>query len=301
MKLYRDETAVPEGKRVLALGTFDGLHRAHRKIIDSAKSYARENGMEYGVFIFDKSPKEVMNQRKPEYLITFEEKLELLSDCDFIYVKRFDEAFWNLSCEAFIQFLKKRLGAAALFAGFNYRFGRGAAGDAAALKALAAAYGMKAFIISEQLHNGKRISSSAIRAYIRNGNVEGAAELLGRAFSVRGMVVKGFQNGRKMGFPTANVDYQNTCLIPKNGVYAGITVVDGREYKSVVNVGANPTFNARKITLETHILDFDQDIYDKIITVKFQKHIRDDQKFSSMEQLARQIQQDVRTAKEYLR
>lgn len=297
MKIYNKDSEIPKKKSVVALGTFDGFHRAHRRLFKKAKGYAIAHGLAWGALLFVQSPKEVLQHQKNELLTTTEEKLALLHRVDFVYLQEFDREFMELSCREFVLFLKERLNAAAVCAGFNYRFGYKAQGDAALLKELCAEQGIEVIILERQTDCGQQISSTAVRDYIRVGRVDEAKRLLGRSFSITGKVVRGFQNGQKMGFPTANVEYEPHRMIPKRGVYAGITVVDGEQYLSVINVGTNPTFDGKQVTVETHILDFDRDIYDQTITVKFRTFLREDQKFSNIDQLTRQIQRDVEAAR----
>ena len=177
--------------------------------------------------------------------------------------------------------------------GYDYSFGFKAQGDVEMLKKFGEKYGFKVFVTDVIKIDGRVVASTYIRQVIKSGEMEEAERFLGRRYCIEGNVVKGLQNGRKMGIPTANVDYDINMALPKAGVYAGITYVSGKRLKSVINVGKNPTFGAEKLTVESHILDFDEDIYGEYIRVSFAKRLRGDIKFNSMEELKNQIQNDI--------
>lgn len=298
MQIIRPTGSVPFQKTAVALGNFDGLHVAHMAIIKKCHSYAREHDLKCGVLLFNEHTRRITdNQRVP--LITSEtEKLALLSneDMDFVYMLDFDREFMQLTPEQFVKRLIDMLHCAAVCVGYDYRFGYKASGDARMLKALCKKHGIEAIITDEIDIDGEAVKSTAIRNYIREGSVRHAAAMLGRPFAIDGKVVKGLQNGRRMGFPTANVSYSQNMLIPRNGVYAGYTYVKGKRYKSVINVGKNPTFDADKITIESHILDFKDDIYNEQIRVEFIERLRGDKKFESVDALVSQIKRDAQTA-----
>lgn len=298
MQIIRPTGSVPFQKTAVALGNFDGLHVAHMAIIKKCHSYAREHDLKCGVLLFNEHTRRITdNQRVP--LITSEtEKLALLSneDMDFVYMLDFDRDFMQLTPEQFVKRLIDMLHCAAVCVGYDYRFGYKASGDARMLKALCKKHGIEAIITDEIDIDGEAVKSTVIRNYIREGSVRHAAAMLGRPFAIDGKVVKGLQNGRRMGFPTANVSYSQNMLIPRNGVYAGYTYVKGKRYKSVINVGKNPTFDADKITIESHILDFKDDIYNEQIRVEFIDRLRGDKKFESVDALVSQIKRDAQTA-----
>ena len=170
-------------------------------------------------------------------------------------------------------------------------------GDVELLKTLGKKYGFEVLVTDVIKIDNTVVSSTYIRDLIREGDMEKAELFLGRRFCVEGIVVKGFQNGTKMGIPTANVAYDKHMAIPKKGVYAGITYVHGKRLKCVINVGDNPTFGARKVTIESHILDFEDNIYGEYIRVSFAKRLRGDIKFDSVDELIKQINKDIETAR----
>lgn len=303
MEIIRQTGSVPFPRTVVALGNFDGLHVAHMAIIRRCHDYAREHGLKCGVLLFNEHTKRTISKKSVPIITQENQKLRLLeeADVDFVYLRDFDKEFMQLSPEHFVILLVNILHVEAVCIGYDYRFGYKAGGDAQLLEELGKKYGFKALIMDEIDHNGVEVKSTAIRHYIMDGSVQHAANMLGRPFIIEGRVVKGLQNGRKIGSPTANVSYSNNMLIPHSGVYAGYTNVDGRRYKSVINVGNNPTFGAKKITIESHIIDFDEDIYNKIVTVEFIKRLRGDRKFESLDGLKEQIQRDIKTAREDLK
>lgn len=277
------------GGSVVALGDFDGLHIAHMTIIRSGINYARDRGLKSGILLFEENTKGVR-------LITPNEaKLELLEreKPDFVYLRKFTKDFMKLSPREFVELLIKNLDIKAVCVGYDYSFGYRAEGNVELLKKFGAEYGFEVLVTGAMSMDGQIISSTYIRQLIENGSIEEANRFLGRRFCVEGEVLSGLRNGRKMGIPTANVDYDPKMALPKNGVYAGITYVDGRRLKCVINVGNNPTFNAEKITIESHILDFNEDIYGKYIRVSFARRLRDDVKFSSIDELKAQIGRDI--------
>lgn len=298
MEIIRQTGSVPFPRTVVALGNFDGLHIAHMTIIRKCHDYARENGLKCGILLFNEHTKRTISNRNVPVITQENQKLDLLekSDVDFVYLRDFDKEFMSLTPEAFIKMLVRILHVEAVCVGYDYRFGHKAVGDTAMLEELAKKYGFKAIIIDEIDHNGVAIKSTAIRHYIEDGSVQHAAAMLGRPFTIEGRVVKGLQNGRKIGFPTANIEYSKNMLIPQSGVYMGYTVIDGERYKSVINVGNNPTLNGKKTTIESHIMNFDMDIYNKVIRVEFVKRLRGEKKFGSLEELKKQIASDAELA-----
>lgn len=279
---------------VAALGNFDGLHVAHMTIIRNGIKYAKEHGLKSGVLLFDENTKGV-TQGKIALITPNEAKLELLEreNPDFVYMLKFDNEFMRKTPEEFVRFLSDKLNVKAVCVGYDYRFGHKASGDVEMLKRLGEKYGFKVLVTDAIKIDGRVVSSTYIRETIQRGNMEEAERFLGRRYCIEGVVEKGFQNGRKMGIPTANIDYDVNMALPKEGVYAGITYVGGKRLKSVINVGKNLTFGAEKLTVESHILDFDEDIYGEYIRVSFAKRLRGVIKFSGAEELKSRIRRDI--------
>lgn len=302
MDIIHENTVVPYDGTAVVLGDFDGLHAAHTAIIKNGTEYAKRYGLKSGVMLFEENTKSVLENINVELITENEEKIRLLEDMglDFAYIVRFDREFMRKTPEEFIRYLSDKLRAKAVFAGYDYKFGHMAAGNADTLSKLSKEYGMEAVILPEMKIGGKTVSSTYIRSLIKSGKMEEAAEFLGREFSICGKVEKGLQNGRKMGFPTANISYSPKIVLPCIGVYAGFTYVRGKKYRSVINVGNNPTFGAERITVESHILDFDCDIYGEYVRVSFAKRIRGDIKFKNMKELTEQIEKDVKASESIL-
>lgn len=302
MDILNENATVPYSGTAVALGDFDGLHIAHTAIIKNGIEYARQNGLKSGVLLFNENTKSVLEGADIKLITPNGEKIRLIDEmgADFVYIVNFDREFMKKTPEEFIEFLVNDLKIKAVFAGFDYKFGKNASGDALTLKKLGEDNGFFVGILPEMKVDDKTLSSSHIRQLIEDGNVSEASKYLGRDFSVSGTVEKGFQNGRKLGFPTANVSYDDTMLLPQNGVYAGYTFVDGKKYKSVINIGNNPTFGAKKVTIESHIIDFDGDIYGECIRVSFKERLRGDIKFNGIDELKERIAQDTKTAKSIL-
>ena len=292
MKIFRDKTDY-DGT-VVALGNFDGLHIAHMTIIRNGIKYAKENGLKSGVLLFEENTNDVVGH-KIELITPNEAKLELLEreKPDFVYMEKFDKEFMKKTPEEFVQYLVENLHIKAVCVGYDYSFGYKAQGDVKLLKWFGEKYGFKVFVTDVIKLDGKIVSSTYIRSIIKAGDMEKAERFLGRRYCIEGNVVKGLQNGRKMGIPTANVDYDVNMALHEEGVYAGITYVRGKRLKCVVNVGKNLTFGAKKLTVESHILDFDEDIYGEYIRVSFAKKLRGVIKFDGVDKLIEQLPHDM--------
>lgn len=265
----------------LCLGYFDGVHLAHRALFEKAKARGK-----WGVLLFDRNVKGSL------LLTTQYEKVQLISElgADYVIIAEFSEKFMNRTPGEFADFLKDTLNVSAVVAGYDYRFGKMASGDANMLIKLADERNISAEIVSAECENGEPIKSTKIREYIMSGDIPSANRLLGYAYMVCGKVEKGLGNGHKLGFPTANVAYNYEKLLPPDGVYAGSAC--GKP--AVINIGKNPTFNAENRTLEVHLIDFDGDLYGKVISVSFFEKIRDDVKFDTKEALIARIEKDIK-------
>ncbi|MBO5059745.1 MAG: riboflavin biosynthesis protein RibF [Clostridia bacterium] len=264
----------------ICLGYFDGVHLAHRALFERAKKHGR-----WGVLLFDRNTKDV------PLLTTQYEKIKILSElgADYAIIAEFSEKFMQRTPEEFADFLKDTLKVSRVVAGYDYRFGCKASGDSDMLSRLCQDRGILVEIAEPECDGGEPIKSTKIRKYIESGNIPSANHLLGYAYTVSGVVEKGFGNGRKMGFPTANVAYNFEKLLPPDGVYRGSVL--GKS--AVINIGKNPTFDAKERTLEVHLVDFDGDLYDEQIDVQLYEKLRDDIKFETVDELIKQIEQDI--------
>lgn len=262
----------------ICLGGFDGIHKGHKTLFDIAKSHGK-----WGVLLFDR------NIKGNENLTTQHEKIKLIEEysADYIIIAEFSEKFSKRTPSEFTDFLENTLKVSHIVCGYDYRFGYMAKGDAKALQNLC----KKAEVTSvAPVRNGEMpIKSTDIRALIKKGDIEPANELLGHSYTVSGTVEKGLGNGRKMGFPTANIGYPDEKLLPADGVYYGKAL----GFDAVINIGKNPTFDAKKRTVEVHIPEFSKDIYGKFLEVEFLERIRNDIKFDSIENLIMQINKDI--------
>ena len=295
MNIIDNNAKAPYDATAVILGDFDGLHRAHTAIIEKAVRYAKENDCKAGVFLFEENTKKFLEKKQLSLITDNEEKNHILKKLgvDFIYKVRFDREFSEKTPEDFVAYLKDKLSIKAVFCGYDYSFGHKAAGDASMMQKMGKELGFDVNIMPQITIEGYTVSSTYIRELLENGDIRKANLFLGRRFSLGGIVERGLRNGTKLGFPTANVKCNDEIVIPMSGVYAGYSYVNGIEYKSVINVGNNPTFNAKRITVESHILDFCEDIYDKNIRVSFVERIRGDIKFNSIDELSAQINNDA--------
>lgn len=279
----------------LALGNFDGVHRGHREVIGAAVEHAKKTDIKSAVWCFGNNPK-----AQGEILSDTEEKTEIFRTlgADYVIFEDF-EAVRNMSCEKFTEEYLAGFNVRALFCGFNFRFGRGASGDVSTLRGLCGISGIFCRSLDAVSCDGVPVSSSAIRSLIKEGDVEKAEALLTRPYCLTAEITHGRHLGAALGFPTINQNFENGKLVPRCGVYATLTHVDGEVYPSVSNVGARPTVNGKHLRLETHILDFDKDLYGKKIKVEFKKFLRNETKFSSEEQLKAAVLEDICDTKEY--
>jgi riboflavin kinase/FMN adenylyltransferase len=285
---------------VVALGTFDGVHLAHRAILDTARERARARGAPALACTFDTHPMEVLQpDRAPIPITTLDERLALIgaAGIDGVVVLRFTRQIAAVDAEAFVKdVLVGRLAACEIVVGYNHTFGRGARGDARLLRELGDRLGFRAHVVPAYEVDGVPVSSSVIRAALQAGDVERAASLLGRPYAVGGRVIRGAGRGRTLGFPTANLALDRPLLV-RSGVYACLTDLDGHSWPAVVNVGVRPTFGEATLAVEVHILDFAGELYGREIRVAFGRRLRDEARFPSSDALREQIAADVERAR----
>ncbi len=282
-------------RTAVALGNFDGLHKAHGQVIRKCVREAYERHIKSAVLLFFEHTQNIIENAPVKLITDHETKMKLLEKMgvDIVFIKHFTKEFMELSPEEFVEFLVRELNPVTVCVGYDYRFGYKAEGDIKTLRALCEEKGIDVIVTDEVKEGDVPVKSTAIRQYISMGEIEKANGMLGRNFTLCGEVKKGFQNGRKIGVPTANVGVSENVILPLDGVYMGYTNVDGKKYKSLINVGNNPTVNGKKITVESHILDFNEDIYGKTIEVEFCKRLRGEIKFASLEDLKKQIEKDI--------
>ena len=285
-------------KRVAALGFFDGIHKAHQKIIGDAVNEAK-NGFKSIVITLDKSPKEYFGKTSEESLTPYSKKNELLESLgvDEIYYLEFNERLQKLSAVEFIECILKQLNVEKVFCGFDYRFGYKGLGTPDLIKDS----GIEVIVQEKQKIDEEKISTTVLKEFVRKGEFSKYKEYTGRFYSISGLVVKGRQLGRTINFPTANLELDDKYLLPEtNGVYITKIKVNNKIYKSVTNIGYNPTVSDEKNKkfIETHILDFNEDIYGEKIEIYFYEFLRKEQKFESFDHLKEQLKLDKKSCEE---
>jgi riboflavin kinase / FMN adenylyltransferase len=295
----RKETAV-------TIGNFDGVHIGHREILKRVAANAHASGRMSAVLTFYPHPAQVLRPAEaPSLIETIDQRLDRLDQAgmDAVLVVRFNRELAALAPQEFAEiFLAKAMRAGVVFVGENFRFGHRQAGDVNMLRELGARLGFAVEVVPpvyEEIGGARLVvSSSAIRAAVREGRMEDAERMLGRPFALAGEIRTGTGLGRKLVVPTLNLATEQEML-PKLGVYATETTVAGADYRSVTNVGMRPTFDGVKLAIETHLFGFSENLTSGAMTVRFRTRIRDEKKFSGPEELKQQILRDIETAKQY--
>ncbi len=287
---------------VVALGTFDGVHLGHQVVLRRALEEGKRTGRRVVAATFDPHPRAVLRpDDTPGLLTTLELRREALVryGAEEVRVIRFDKELSKKSPKDFVRdVLVDQLGAGTVVVGENFRFGYRASGDTDDLDHLMRSCGGGAISVPiEGVNGGTEVNSTRIRGLIATGKVEQAAGLLGRPYVVRGEVNVGDRRGRTIGFPTANVVLDAIQIVPAGGVYAGFARVDGEEYPACTNVGVAPTFQRGESKVEAYLLDFDGDLYGKVVDVSFVSRIRAEKRFSGVEELKARIVRDVEEAR----
>lgn len=279
---------------VVALGNFDGVHTAHRRVLDKALSLAGEHNIRARVILFDIHPKSYLTGAPLPRLLTYNKTKELLLSLGFEVAEYRFQELCTLSAEEFFnEILIKELGAKALCCGFNYSFGKGGMGNSSVLAELCKKNDTELEIIPPVAIDGQTVSSTAIKNYIVSGDVAAAAKMLGRNYTVCGEVVNGDQRGRTWGFPTANQIIDESLVVPKYGVYETTTVIDSQKYRCVTNIGIRPTYLSSYALAETNIPGFEGDLYGRDIEIELIRFIRPEKKFSSDKELIAQLKKDT--------
>lgn len=302
MELVRGLINLSEHHRpcVLTIGNFDGVHIGHQFVIDKLKDVAKRHGVPSAVMIFEPQPQEVfLKENASARVLTFREKYKKLKalGVDRLICIRFCSKFAAMSAEQFVsELLVQKLGVKHLIVGDDFRFGQKRAGDFSLLKKLSAVHGFSVDDSQTFKYSNKRASSTEVRNRLQTSDFDAAQALLGEAFSFQGRVIHGEKNGRKFGFPTANIAVKRKVL-PIKGVFGVTAQLGDRTIQGVANIGNKPTLNGVKPLLEVHLLEFDEQIYGQRLVITPVFKIRDEQKFASLDELIAQIQLDVNTAK----
>ena len=288
------------------IGFFDGVHRGHQFMIDSLTTMAHAQGRQSLVITFDRHPRQVVHaDYVPQLITTTDEKLQLLhaTAADRIEMLHFNAQMAQLSAYEFMrQVLHKKYGVAMLLTGYDNRFGHNRAEGFADYVRYGEEMGMEVRQNTPIDIDGMRVSSSLIRRLIVEGNITEASNCLGHPYSITGSVAHGFQEGRRIGFPTANIVPESAeKLVPGNGVYATRVSVEGGEWMpAMLNIGTNPTFQRQQTTIEAHIIGFEGDIYGRKVRVEFGRKLRDEQRFESVEALQKQLEADKKEVEKVL-
>ncbi len=287
----------------VTLGNFDGVHMGHRRLIETAKEYAERENIKSVVFTFSPHPMFLFGNRENNALIMSpEEKMLAIEEMgvDTYIEYPFDREFASMPPKDFaVNILFKKMKCRALIVGYDYRFGKQNSGDYKLLEKLGKEYGVETIFVPNVVYEGERVSSTKIRECLVNRDVEGANRRLTEPYYIFGQVSEGKKLGRKLGFPTVNIIAHEDKLFPPNGVYATVTVYEGKAYYGITNVGYNPTVNGKHKTVETNLFDFHKDIYGEKILTFFFKWLRDERKFPSVEALRDEIARNTVTTKEY--
>lgn len=288
-----------EPNTVVTVGTFDGVHLGHRKLMETVVEKAKERNARSVVVTFDPHPREIINPGKGgiKLLTTLKERCEILEDLgiDILLVIPFDRDFSLLSSEEFVRdVIHQKIGVSEFVIGYDHHFGRDREGTIDTIERLGTELGFNAYVVSKQEMGDVTISSTLIRKTLaEEGQVKKASEYLGRNYLLNGIVMHGDERGRKIGYPTANLkpEHKNK-VIPKNGVYAVKVRVGDEWFDGMMNIGVRPTFDDPDHTLEVHIFNFEREIYGETIQVRFIDRIRDEKKFEGIKDLKNQLGED---------
>ena len=303
MKLYKNFNVLKNHKKsIILIGNFDGVHLGHQKLFKLANSYKKKFNLKIGVLTFEPMPKMFFNKDIKNFRISsINQKNIILKNLgvDFIITQKFEKKFSRIRSDFFIkEILSKKLEAKYIFVSNNFKFGNKREGDVNQLVRNEKIYDYKVVKPQPLILNRKIISSTYIRSLLEKGNLKKTNKMLNRNWSIEGMVQKGRQQGKKIGFPTCNIDIKD-YVIATPGVYAiKVKQKNSNKFlKGIANLGYRPTFNQKKILLEVHIFNFSGNLYNKYLSVEFIKFIRKEKKFKNVNQLRKQIQSDLKVAK----
>jgi len=306
MKIFRniEDITKPLTNACVTIGNFDGVHHGHQQLFATVVQKARAINGTSVVITFDPHPLQVLLPKGIKLISTCQQKEELIEQAgiDVLLVIPFTTEFAKTTADLFVaDLLVKKIGVKELVVGYDYAFGKGRSGNITFLEEKGRLFDFPVTVVDACYLKGQLVSSTRIRELVTDGKMAAASELLGRFYQIRGTVRVGKQRGGKViGYPTANLKFNEEDLVPKHGVYVTQVFCEGRHYGGVLNIGYNPTFGEEQLVAETHIFDFNQDIYGKPIKVNLLKFLRSEKKFSGVEELTKQIQKDVVLAKKVL-
>ena len=292
-----------QNKTAVTMGIFDGVHRGHQAVINTACEFKKQ-GLDVVLFTFKTDTVTTKGRGFIEMLLSDDLKKERFDKLgvDYIYSPAFDEMKNMTSAQFVEQVLHKKLNAEVVVCGEDFRFGKGAKGDAEKLKLLCEKYHIKTVIVKQAQYEGRKISSSDIRDCIRRGEIKRANEMLGYNYYYKLPVLHGNKIGRTLDFPTINQEITKGYILPLFGVYITRTKIDGKWHNSISNIGVKPTFEERSVPLiETNILDFEGDIYGQVVEVELICFLRPERKFESVDELKRQVKSDINKTREFFK
>lgn len=304
MKTFNDLKQINNMEEtIVALGNFDGLHKGHQELIEKTLNNASERNLKTAVFSFSNHPLNLLKEEKAVKNISYLKEKEVLLDemgVDYFFNIEFNEDIMKMSPESFIRdIIIDKFNAKGVVCGFNYRFGYKAEGDLELLKKLGEKEGFTVDVIEPVIINGEVVSSTLIRGLIKSGEIMDVKDFLGRNYSIEGKVVVGNKIGRTIGFPTSNLTINDTIITPPNGVYVTNCIYKDEVYPSITNVGTRPTIGSFEKNIETHIFNFNKELYGKTIRIEFLSKIRDEVKFHNVDELKEQIKKDCEKTKSW--
>lgn len=298
-RINLDEEICIDEPIAACIGYFDGLHKGHQALLEKTKLEARRQNAKSALITFCPDPKDVITNQIHKHIQSFAERLAIIEamGIQMVIILDFDKRLCNQTADEFVSDILYKLNLKALICGFDFHYGHKGLGDHRSL-ALAAEGHFPLYVIASVNYEGIKISSTRVRTAIINGDVALAGELLGYMYHISGIVVHGKKIGRQIGFPTANLKTSDEILYPMDGVYLGYVKYQEKYYKSMINIGTNPTVaKGNKRTIEAYLLDFDQDIYGEKIIVYLHQKCRDVVRFANLDKLKEQLSQDVQKAR----
>lgn len=290
-----------ESTNYVALGSFDGLHHGHLSLVKKTVQIAKEKNGRSMVFTYKNHPKTLVKpESAPKLIMDLETKLKYLEEenVDIVVLRSFTKEFMSISAEDFIKLLCVDYNVKGIIVGFNFKFGYKNLGNVKLLEDLQSKYGYELYIMEPYTYKGDVISSTRIRKSILEGDVKEASKMLSKPYLIKGKVIHGKKLGRTIGFPTANLEFDEKMIIPDKGVYYTNVEYNNKIFKGITSVGNNPTVNGQQLTIETFILNFDETIYGQEIKVYFVERIRGEIKFDSLDGLVEQIRNDEKFAED---
>lgn len=306
MKIYRNIEDIENcfSHACVTIGNFDGVHLGHQQLFAQVAYQAHRKGGTSVAITFEPHPLQILKPGGIKLISSMAQKIELvdMAGIDVLLIVPFTKQFAATTAEYFVdEILLKRIGMKELVVGYDYAFGKGRTGNIPFLQEQGKAKGFSVSVMDAYYLDGVLVSSTHIRQLLAAGEMGEARRLLGRSYQIRGEVQLGKQRGGKeIGFPTANLKFADEDLVPRHGVYVSQVICDGKCYGGVINIGCNPTFGEQALVAETHIFDFNQDIYGKPIKVNLLEFLRGERRFESISELAEQISKDVATARKIL-